>query len=320
MTTATVPSAFNIRPKIIIVVEGTVEFARTASLIQGAELERRVRNSPSQFPNTMPHTTITLSQPKIIQADPAQIGWEEAFVRSSFFEYRKNPEKGFGFEAQNLTRNLPTLLAVDPENPGSHRQIVNVEGEIAKGTIVRLVLSTFQSKDDKGKPRAKLGVGLEAIILSTAEVPYAPKAGPRNLDLSSYGITFSEPLIATKGVESETRNDIVGTDESGLPAAPVQPAAQQQPAAPTAPVQPAVQQQPAAPVQQQPAAPTAPVQPAVQQPTAPVAPIVPISTAYQVPGPVQPAQQAAPGVANPADPFAGEPAPSWGGTGISLPA
>lgn len=334
MTDSTVPDSTNIRVNQVIIVQGQVAFARTASLITGAELERRVSTSKSAYPTSIPHTLISLSNCKIVPANPAQLTWEEAYVQSLFFEHKKNPEKGLGYEAKNLTRSLPTLLARDPENPEAYRQIVDVEGEIARGTEVRIVLNTFQSKDkNNGRLHAKRGVGLEAIILSTEEVPYAPRTGARSLDLSSYGITVSEPLVATNGVETAAPvNEIVGTDASGLPAAPVAtPAAPVAPpvapvatpvAAPapaSAPVAPAATSAPAAPAfpaaPNVPAAPTAPSAPAT--PAAPAQPIVPVAEAYQVAAPAAPA---APVAGNPADPFAGAPAPSWGGAGIQQPA
>ncbi|PZU04573.1 MAG: hypothetical protein DI630_00160 [Gordonia sp. (in: high G+C Gram-positive bacteria)] len=334
MTTPTVPTSNNIRPNQIVIVQGAVAFARTASLISGAELARRVANSKSSYPTDNPHSLIVLSQCKVVPADPAQLTWEEAYVQSLFFENKKSPEKGLGYEAKNLTSNLPTLLAVDPDNPGAYRQVVDVEGEIARGTVVKIVVQTFQSKDKFGKPRDKLGVGLEAIILPTPEVPYAPRSGARNLDLSSYGITVSEPLVATNGVEIEAANEgpndhIVGTDASGLPAAPVaQPAAAAPaPAAPVAAAAPVAPAAPAAlltpPVAASPAAPAAPVAPAAPAapvaPTAPVQPIVPVAAAYQVAAPGAPVAPAVP-VGNPDDPFAAAPAPQWAGAGIQAPA
>lgn len=322
MSAPTVPTAENIRPDQTVIVQGTIEYARTASLIDGDELERRVKNSMSAYPTECPHTLINLSQPQIVPADPAQLSWEEAYVQSQFFAHKKNPEKGFGYEAKNVTRNLPTVLALDPENQGVYRQVIEPEGEIAKGTVVRIAVKTYQSKDNKtGRPHRKLGLGLEAIILSTAEVPYAPRAGARNLDLSSFGITVSEPLVATKGIESEVPNAIVGTDESGLPAAPVAPVYQVAPAAqaaPVAPAQPAAQTAPVAPAAQ--TAPVAPVAPVA--PTAPAQPIVPVAPAYQVAAPGAPVAPAVPAqvAANSDDPFAGTPAPNWGGAGIQPPA
>ncbi len=324
MTAPTTPTAENIRPGQVIVVQGAISFARTASLIDGVELQRRVASSKSQYPTDSPHTLMVLSQAEIVPADPTQYSWEESYVKSLFFEHKKNPEKGLGYEAKNVTKSLPTLLTVDPENPGSYRQVVDVEGEIARDTVVRIVVVTYQSKDKNGREYQKLGLGLEAIILSTPEVPYAPKSGARNLDLSSYGITLSTPLVATNGVETEVPNQIVRTDASGLPAAPVAPSAPVQPVAAPAPVASAAPAAPSAPLA--PAAPVAPIQPAAAAhpaapsapaapaaPMAPVQPIVPVAAAYQV---------AAPGAAagNPDDPFAGTPSPSWGGAGIQVPA
>ncbi|MEW1882365.1 hypothetical protein AB0O58_22025 [Rhodococcus sp. NPDC080181] len=321
MTAPTTPTAENIRPGQVIVVQGAISFARTASLIDGVELERRVSHSKSQYPTDSPHTLIALSQAEIVPADPTQYSWEESYVKSLFFEHKKNPEKGLGYEAKNVTKSLPTLLTVDPENPGSYRQVVDVEGEIARDTVVRIVVVTYQSKDKNGREYQKLGLGLEAIILSTPEVPYAPKSGARNLDLRSYGITLSTPLVATNGVESEVPNEIVRTDASGLPAAPVAPSAPVQPVAAPAPVASVAPAAPSAPLA--PAAPVAPFQPAAAAPVAPAAPmapvqpIVPVAAAYQVAAPGAPV---APAAGNPDDPFSGTPAPSWGGAGIQVPA
>lgn len=291
MTAPTQPAAENIRPNMVVKVKGKVDYAHTSRLLEGDALVNFNARSRSMYPTETPHTFIRLSHVEIVQEDPAQISWEEAYVQSQFYDFKKNPDKGRGFTAENRTQNLPTLLARDPENPGAYRQIVQPAGEIAQGTEVIIMVKSFESKDKNGNVRPKKGLGLELILVEAEEVPYANSGGARSLDLGAHGIVVSGPLVATQASHS--------TGEEAAPAAPVgPPPANIAPQAPAAPAQPVAPQMPQAPAQ--PAAPQAPQAPAQPEP------IVPPSPAYQT-GPVT-------------DPFAGQPAPGWGGQGITPPA
>lgn len=294
-----------------VMVEGTVDFARTASQIEGEELTRRVARDRSQFPTNTPHTLLEISQIQIVGTGPADangyatLNEAEQFIQSKTFT-RKDPEKGLCLTLENKTKNLPVLLAHNPQL-GAYEQVVQPEGEIAPGTRVKALLRVYLAPKYN-----KLGFNLEAILVDTPEVPYA--SGRGNLDLSAYGITLAGPLVNTEsaagsqGVPAQPQNVAAGTDpNSGLPAAPSQQAQapaqqqqqqpQQQPQQQQAPVQQGV---PAQQPQQQYQAPPAPAQ---------NSPVVPPAAQYQIPNSQAPQGQ---------DPFAGQ-NPQWGGQGIVAP-
>lgn len=284
---------------IQVLVEGTVDYSRIASHIDGNELQRRIERDRSQFPTTTPHTLLELSNIQVYRTGAAgadgyaQPTPGEAFVESKTFT-RKNAEKGICLTLENKTKNLPALLTRNAET-GAYEQVVRPEGEIAPGTRVQAVLRVFHVAKYN-----KQGINLEAVLVSTPEVPYA---SGRGLDLSAYGIELAGPIVATEAATSgqsqaQAPADVsVTTDAAtGLPAAPQPQQAQQAPQAPAQPMQQGFAQQPA------------------QQ--APAAPVVPPAAQYQVPQP-HPGQQAPQPPAQQADPFAGQ-NPQWAGQGQGI--
>lgn len=304
MTTPQLPTSETIRPGQTIVVEGKIDYRSYISeILSGSKLVEVNKRSLSQYPKEVPHTVVRLTNAKVVYADPSAPSWEEYFIEhSGFFDFSKNPEKGKGYEAYNITRNLPALLAPTAEGSTELVQINPVEGELKVGTPVRIVLRTYESKNAKtGKPNARKGISLDAVILFTPEVPYYKPAGGGSLDLSAYGLTAPSTIT---NVTPEAAPE--------APAGPPAPAAA--PAVPSAPAAPAA---PAAPQAAAPQAPIVTPNPAyeVASPIQPSAPVAPAPAA-----PETPAAPAAPAATEASDPFAGAPAASNWTAGIQPPA
>lgn len=291
-----------------VLVQGTVDYSRVASHIEGDELARRVARDRSKFPTNTPHTLLEISNIQIYRTGPAgQDGYPsateaEAFVEGKAFT-RKDPEKGLCLTLENKTKSLPALLVRNAET-GQYEQVVQPQGEIAPGTQVQVVLRVFYVPQ-----YAKKGINLEAVLFSTPTIPYTQGRG---LDLSAYGISLAGPIVATQAAAGtqaapeQHEGVAAGTDAStGLPAAPSQAPAQNQGQA------------------QAPQGYGAPAQQGYGAPQAPTSPVVPPAPQYQAQAPQFPTQQApqAPqnqGQAQGGDPFAGQ-GPQWAGQGIVAP-
>jgi hypothetical protein len=274
-----------------IIVRGRVSFSRIAQVIDGPALQRSIeqaRARGSLYPTTVPHTTINLVDAQVIPADPANATPEEQFVQEKIFPVKSGDNAGKqGFSIDNKSTFLPTVLELDPENPGTYRQLI-LERDLASGMDVTLVLQVF-----KPKGYEKRGLGLQQVVLNEP-VRYYASAGLDTSALAARGIVVNGPIKSVSAADAGSADtaaaaaafqaeadlsgfvpENTGVDASGLPVpmpgaqgvVPVpSPAAQQFPlstpvAAPvaTAPVA------PAAPVQAAPAAPATAVETPEQQ-------------------------------------------------------
>lgn len=229
--------AENLRINQTVLVTGVTAFSRVASLIVEPELSRRVRQSRergSLYPTTVPHTTISITDAQVSPAGDTLTD-EEQFVAEKCFVSKSGENMGkTGFSIDDKSSYLPIVFAPDPDNPGSHRQVV-LPNDLAAGLKVTLVLGTFQSGD-----YAKKGLGLQQIILH--EEPRYYVQGIDTDALAARGIIITGPVqpvpgtgIAPEGAElpANTQAD----PESGLP----MPGPGSRRAAPGAPAQPGPQ-------------------------------------------------------------------------------
>lgn len=266
-------AAENLEPNSEVVLRGQVQFSRVARPFEGAELARRVKQSRSMYPTDRPHTLLDVKNAEVLYNDPANPTINEQFINERRYTSTKNPDQGHKYTAENLGSILPTVFLVDDN--GQATQVNPMEGEIARDTVVTVVLNIF----DSGRP--KKGVGIKSIFVHANEMPYANIGGGADpATLNRLGITISGPVSPTTssvaGVPEQEAS--AGTDDDGLPQpglgqqaqAAAQPASQTNqnyaPQQPTPANQGYVQQQP----QQQglPAQTTAPAnQGYVQQPT-----------------------------------------------------
>lgn len=246
-------SAESLQPNVTVIVRGRTTFSRIASLIQGKELEKRIANSKSLYPTREPHTSISVSEPQIVSlGGAAGLTREEQHVQEHFYTSKSGANQGKSmFGIDNKSPYLPTVLAPDEENPGSHTQVV-LERDLDTGLDVTLVLKTFAPKSGYQKK----GIGLQQVILNEPLRYYSQ--GIDESALSAIGVTVAGPLTQvsandapatavppTQGEDQLPENTVVD-QESGLPMPGFTPAPQQAQQAPAQAAAPAAAQAPSA--------------------------------------------------------------------------
>lgn len=252
-----------------ILVEGEVAFSRIASQYTGDELTKRIasqRERGAKYPTKVPHTTIAITNARVIpQGD--QMTNEELFIHQRLYVSKSGENKGKpGYSIDDTSNFLPPVMQPDAQNPGQYAQVNPLEGELAKGLPVILVLNTFKSKDHE-----KRGIGLQQILSKEPIRYYSNNATAEALQ--AYGITIAGPVVQQSAAEANAQAtnqpaaqpaNTMTDPNTGLP----MPAPAQAPQTPQAPAAaPGAQPQaPAAPTQ----APAA--QPATVQPQAPAQP------------------------------------------------
>lgn len=188
-------SAESLRADQYVLVRGHTSFSRLARLIEGPELEKRAAEGAArgqQYPTNVPHTTISLVDPEVVFEDPNAPTQEELYVQGKFFQLNKGVNAGkTSFSIDNKSTNLANVFEPDPDNPGSHRQLI-LDSDLATGLDVTLVLRTF-----KPKSHPKKGLGLQQIILHEAPRYFSQSVNTE--ELAARGITISGPVTVVDG-------------------------------------------------------------------------------------------------------------------------
>lgn len=188
-----------------ILVEGTATFSRVASQYSGDELQQRIasqRQRGAKYPTTKPHTTIAITNAQVTPADPNSMSLEEQFVQERTFISKSGENQGkAGYSIDDASSFLPPVMQPDPENPGQYIQVKPLEGELAKGLPVTLVLNTYKSKNHE-----KRGIGLQQILCRESIRYYSNNATAEAL--KAYGITIAGPVV------QQNAADAVAPDQS----------------------------------------------------------------------------------------------------------
>lgn len=236
-----------------IVVRGKLEYSRLMSMIEGAELQRRIaqqRQMGSMYITEKPHTTVTLRGVQVLYADPNNPTIEEQYVAQKCYNSRKHPDKGLMFNLDNKSPFLPPIWV--PANPNNldegYVQLTDPEGELDSGLDVSLILTTFKAGNN-----ANLGLGLDSVVVNEAPRYYSNNRVDRD-KLAALGIVFnSNPVNPSYNLASQADNAQdqgqsapAYTDNQGLPTPGIgaAPQVQQNQSAPQAPVQPQQNQAP----------------------------------------------------------------------------
>lgn len=188
MTQHTVP-AESLKEGSLIFVTGKLAFSRLAKPIDGQELAERVarqRAAGRTYPTTVPHTTVTLTDAKVLTADPTRATPEETFVHETLYVSKSGEHTGkTGYSIDNSGAGLPVVLAKD-EQSGEYSQVV-LEKDLAAGLDVTLVLNVFKS------PKyAKRGVGLSQVLVNEPVRYYS--SGVDTDALAARGIVVRGPV------------------------------------------------------------------------------------------------------------------------------
>lgn len=211
-----------IRPNTHVLVEGTIDFSRIFSRVEGEELAERLAKFGQG--TQKPHTFVDLSDITVVPSSgiPGDFNDEEAFVyHSKGFDRPKHPEKKRCLHAENLSASLPQVLVRSED--GKHTPVTNLTGDLASGTRVRVVVRTYHVKS-----RNLDAISLEAILLDTPTVPY--RAGNRltSDSLAAFGIVIADAPVAAPQEQAPQ------APQANTAAAPAAPVAQEAPV--TAPV------------------------------------------------------------------------------------
>lgn len=227
-----------------IVVRGKLEYSRLMSMIEGAELQRRIaqqRQIGAMYITDKPHTTITIREAQVQYTDPNNPSIEEQYVAQKCYNSKKHPEKGLMFNLDNKSPFLPPIWI--PANPANlsegYVQLTDPEGELDSGLDVSVVLTTFKSGNN-----ANLGLGLDSVIVHEAPRYYSNNRVDRD-KLAALGIVFnSNPVNPSYNLapqadaqQDQGQSAPAYTDNQGLPTPGIG-------AAPQAPVQPQQNQAP----------------------------------------------------------------------------
>lgn len=177
-----------------IFVSGKLAFSRLARVIDGAELEKRVRDSKSKFPTKTPHTLISLIDPQVLPMDPSAVTPEEQFVFEKFFTYGQGDNAGHqGLSVENIGQYLPTILEPDESAPGTYKQLV-LPSDLATGLQVLVVINVYKPKDYENR-----GLGIDQVILQ--EAPRYYSGGGSTAALAARGIVVTGGIKAVQSGE-----------------------------------------------------------------------------------------------------------------------
>lgn len=294
-----------------IVVRGKLEYSRLMSMIEGAELQRRIaqqRQMGAMYITDKPHTTITIREAQVQYTNPNNPTIEEQYVAQKCYNSKKHPDKGLMFNLDNKSPFLPPVWV--PANPANlsegYVQLTDPEGELDNGLDVSVVMRTFKAGNN-----ANLGLGLDSVIVHEAPRYYSNNRVDRD-KLAALGIVFnSNPVNPTYNLapqadnaqqQDQAQSAPAYTDNQGLPTPGI--GAAPQATQPQTPAQPQQNQAPQAPQTNQYAFPQQNQAQQNQAPAQPTAqPQAPQQNQYAFP---QQGQQAQP-QANPNSAFNGAP-------------
>lgn len=160
----------NIRPDQYVFVSGTVTWSRITSLIDGEELKQSIKDSTSQFPTTVPHTRIAISNAVVKNLNPQMPTPEETYVESRLYESKDQTRyPGKSYNIDNRSPYLPALFRKgDPDKGENANDVYQIfsKHELAMGTPVLLVLHTYAGQANNN------GIGLDAVIVRDKEVNF----------------------------------------------------------------------------------------------------------------------------------------------------
>lgn len=171
-------------------VRGNVSFSRIATRIEGDELEqdKQRRRARGWIPVERPYTTMTINNARVIYYHgPQNKRNEEIYAEESLYTSQRNAGAGFFFSAQNRGRKLPWVGVLDADGK-TVNQVPNLEGELANGLDVTLIMRVFQGKPNKG-------VSLDGVIVHEP-IRYFNFEQPGN-GLSELGLKFNPAPVQT---------------------------------------------------------------------------------------------------------------------------
>lgn len=265
-----------------VYITGVVDYSHISRPIDGEELEadnaRKVARGMRAIDK--PHTRLTIAHAAINYANPTAPTLAEQFIAEKLYASTAHPEKGDCYTAMNKSKNLPEVYC-RTDAASLSLEGVAIEGELAVGTSVTLILRFFATKQNKG-------VSLDAVIVNTKPVKWSSGGGYSVAEtLAERGFQITSAPVNVADVRTQLNANIAPVPVA-QPAPEAAPYMQAQPA----PVTPIPAPVAAAPVQTAtaPAVAPAPV-PEAPQNAAPSLPIPPKGYTYDGNGRIVPIAQ-----------------------------
>lgn len=262
-----------------VYITGVVDYSHISRPIDGEELEadnaRKVARGMRIIDK--PHTRLAIAHASVNYANPAAPTLAEQYIAEKLYVSTAHPEKGDCFTAMNKSKNLPEVYCRTDASSLSLEGVA-IEGEIAVGTNVTLILRFFATKQNKG-------VSLDAVIVNTKPVKWVNGGGGYSVaeTLAERGFQITSAPVNVADVRTQLDANV-----APAPVAQSAPAAAPYMQAQPAPVTPIPAPVAAAPVQ----AATAPAPvPAAPQNAAPSLPIPPKGYTYDGDGRIVPIAQ-----------------------------
>ncbi|WP_435109299.1 hypothetical protein [Nocardiopsis synnemataformans] len=143
----------HLRENQIVLIRGNIVFSRIAS-----QLEHRKRGQ--SHIKTRPYRIISLVDARIIPANEKNLTIEERYVESKIFTYKKGKNTGRrGYSIEDTSELPPHVFEPKKNNPERIRKVA-LEGELANGLDVTIVLRTYHSGRTKSK-----SIGISQVVL-----------------------------------------------------------------------------------------------------------------------------------------------------------
>lgn len=208
-------SAHQLTANKTIVLKGQVLFSRIASMITAEEAQQRARTSKSMYPTLVPHTTISINNAQVQQADPNQMSIEEVYITERMYTDKNTNTSAYSID--NKSDRLPPVFEITDN--GQYAQIESLQGELDRGLNVRLVLKVIQSRNPGRNP----GIVLDAILVDEP-VRYYGTGGIDTASLEAMGIVFTAPpTIQQSSVNPAPEAEATAQQQANVPAPGMQP-------------------------------------------------------------------------------------------------
>lgn len=173
-------------PGSVFFVRGQVGFSRITR--HTTDEERAKDNLRRTHKVDKNYTTISVYNAQVLAKDPAHPTPEEIYgLEGCYNSSRAADYPGLNYTGMNKSQFLPKVGLIvegcDPNNHPSYDEI-QLNGELAKGTDVTLVLRVFAGQGNNG-------VSLDTVLINTHDFQYYGNNANVANALADYGVTFN---------------------------------------------------------------------------------------------------------------------------------
>lgn len=203
---------FGVQPGDTVMIEGEIEFSKLKNMFEGEELDAQVKNRTTKgMMNiiTEPYRTIAIESAKVICKDPNAPSPLDIYTNSKRIYDAKDGSRKF---------NIDSTSSCPPDFyhmvNGKAVRLEEMEGELAKGSKVKIILNVYRSKNPAHR---YLGLGIRAILILDDPINYYQSASNNDKLIEGYGIQVEAPVSKPTSEAPEVATD---TPQWGEPSEP----------------------------------------------------------------------------------------------------